>query len=114
MYDLESQAEEHREDVEIAKIIIKKYGINAQFAKIGEELNELAIQCMKAVSSGHVDYRNMAEEVADVKFVLLQLMLIMQEQCGNEGFFEDLVNTNYNYKVHRTMDLLNMNNVLKR
>ncbi len=111
---MESQAEEQREDVEIAKIIIKKYGINAQFAKIGEELNELAIVCMKAVSSGSVDYRSMAEEMADVKFVLLQLMLIMNEQCGQEGFFEDLVNTNYNYKVHRTMDLLNMNNVLKR
>ena len=106
---MESQAEEQREDVEIAKIIIKKYGINAQFAKIGEELNELAIQCMKAVSSGHVDYRNMAEEIADVRFVMLQLMLIMNEQSGQDGWFEDLVDTNYNYKVHRTLDLLNMN-----
>lgn len=111
---MEIQADESREDIEIAKIIIKKYGTNAQLAKIGEELNELAIVCMKAISSGTIDYRNMAEEMADVKFVMLQLMLIMNEQFGKDKFFEDLVNTNYNYKVHRTMDLLNMRNILEK
>lgn len=106
---MESKELKESEDIEIAKTIINKYGVNAQLAKVGEELNELAIVCMKAISSGKLDYRNMAEEIADVRFVMLQLMLIMNEQSGQDGWFEDLVDTNYNYKVHRTLDLLNMN-----
>ena len=63
--------------------------------------------CSRAIVDDRVDTKQMAEEIADVKFTILQLMLIMG---GNEEIntFQKLVDLNYEYKVERTNELLDM------
>ena len=94
-------------DVEVALRAINIKGVIKQLAKCSEELSELSKVCSRAIVDDKVDTKKMAEEIADVKFTILQLMLIMG---GTEevNSFQKLVDLNYEYKVERTNELLDM------
>lgn len=94
-------------DREVALKAIQIKGAIKQLAKCSEELSELSKVCSRAIVDDRVDTKQMAEEIADVKFTILQLMLIMG---GNEEIntFQKLVDLNYEYKVERTNELLDM------
>ena len=94
-------------DVEVALRAINIKGVVKQLAKCSEELSELSKVCSRAIVDDKVDTKQMAEEIADVKFTILQLMLIMggTEEANS---FQKLVDLNYEYKVERTNELLEL------
>ena len=94
-------------DIEVATKAINVKGVIKQLAKCSEELSELSKVCSRAIVDDHVDTKKMAEEIADVKFTILQLMLIMGGQEENNSF-QKLVDLNYEYKVERTNELLDI------
>ena len=94
-------------DIEVATKAINVKGVIKQLAKCSEELSELSKVCSRAIVDDQVDTKKMAEEIADVKFTILQLMLIMGGQEENNSF-QKLVDLNYEYKVERTNELLDI------
>jgi NTP pyrophosphatase (non-canonical NTP hydrolase) len=88
----------------VAGMLIHAYGPQRQLIKCAEELNELAIECLHMADGNHGKPQKMVEEMADVRFMFLQLSLIMDEELN--GKFDEVMNEAYTYKVKRTKILL--------
>ncbi len=91
-------------DLEVAIDAINNYGIPAQLRKAAEELIELALECMHTADGNGGKPQKIAEELADVQFVILQIQVIMDNVMN--GKFTAITKAAYNYKVERTQQLV--------
>jgi NTP pyrophosphatase (non-canonical NTP hydrolase) len=79
------------------KKAIAHWGKEAQIMKTLEELDELKDVIYKDLIEGHVDYDHLAEEIADVHNMLIQLMLIYNISAQT-------IEDNMTMKMRRTVD----------
>jgi len=93
---------------------ICRYGIKNQFMKLGEELNELAVEIFKVLqykeahNKGSYDLEDLIMnnrfigEYADVIIMMYQINVIM----GNDNKFKNAVEKMIQYKINRLEEKL--------
>jgi|PlaIllAssembly_1097288.scaffolds.fasta_scaffold1092981_2 hypothetical protein len=86
-------------DTEVAINAINTFGIESQMKKAVEELLELSMDCVRLLNGESIKPQKVAEEIADVRLVMLQLQIILSQM---ESKFPQLIETAYRYKVERT------------
>ena len=83
---------------EIAKVVFDHYGARHQMLKLVEELNECAVEAIKAATDhaedGHFDVgqlHDLASEIADVEFLFAQLRNIpgLADEIDTEREFKE-------------------------
>jgi NTP pyrophosphatase (non-canonical NTP hydrolase) len=94
-------------DIDVAAKVINMNGMPAQLRKAAEELIELAKECMQVADGDTAKFHKLGEEVADVRFVMVQLHLMMDTLL--DGKFSPIVDAAYEYKVKRTEYLIDRN-----
>ena len=88
----------------VAYDAVNAFTVRRQLIQLIKELNELAVE-VGCLERGDDNIRKTISEVADVKFMLLQLELILDEMT--DGGFKELFEVEYDYKIKRTKLLIN-------
>lgn len=62
---------------------IKKFGVESQIIKCGEECSELLIEIFKTIN-GNIQHKNLIEEMVDVSIMIEQMKIIYGGEYWNK------------------------------